>query len=66
MGRRFDLLVSPRESTALPVGDPRRHDRYRRLVAVARVNVPRRVPEAHRLAFAARCRDDLLPRIHFS
>jgi hypothetical protein len=43
MPRRFDVLMSPREMTCLAPGNPRRTDRYRRLVPVARVNVPRRI-----------------------
>lgn len=44
--RRLVLLATPRESVILGVGSPRRSDRFRRHLEVARVNVPRRLPLA--------------------
>jgi hypothetical protein len=51
--RRFDVLMSPREMTCLAPGDPRRLDRYRNLVAVARINVPRRIRDRWAVIHAA-------------
>lgn len=62
VARRIDVLGSPREWTALPVGDPRRDDRYRRLAAIARVNLPRRFTAEQRAAAARAVRDDLIAR----
>lgn len=39
--RRFELLGGPGGyMTCLPVGDARRHDRYRRFVTLATINRP--------------------------
>jgi hypothetical protein len=51
--RRFDVLMSPREMTCLAPGDPRRLDRYRTLVPVARINVPHRIRDRWAVIHAA-------------
>lgn len=51
---RLQLLASPREMTCLPLNDPRRDDRYRRLESIVTFNVPRRMSQRQAVDAAQR------------
>jgi hypothetical protein len=61
--RRFTVLATPRSTTALGVGDPRRQDRYRRHKETCRFNVPRRLQD--RMSVVRAVRDDMIDRTTF-